>query len=202
MKKGLIFSLAIFAGATFSQAQVFVLDNFDSGSASGAVNPSTSWSGNVTQNSTTITVGVNAKNDSGWGLSYGSSLQNFSNWNFIAITGQIDAGNATTSISVGFFDDNGDSQAFSVLTSSFQLGTPTTVYIPLVWSTVDPTLIAGWNIGGGAPSPGQNTFRMTFDNLALTLTSTPAVPEPSTYAQIALGLGALGFFAYRRRKVA
>lgn len=32
--------------------------------------------------------------------------------------------------------------------------------------------------------------------------STPAVPEPSTYAQFALGLGALGLIAYRRRKVA
>lgn len=40
------------------------------------------------------------------------------------------------------------------------------------------------------------------DSAGQAMLSTAAVPEPSTYAQIALGIGALGFFAYRRRKAA
>ena len=40
---------------------------------------------------------------------------------------------------------------------------------------------------------------MTVDTLTVSLTPTPAVPEPSTWAMMILGFLGLGFMAYRRK---
>lgn len=67
--------------------------------------------------------------------------------------------------------------------------------LPTNWGLSDSGTIAVLGTLN-APSDGVSTY------FQLTSVTSAAVPEPSTYAQIALGLGALGFIAYRRRKVA
>lgn len=65
--------------------------------------------------------------------------------------------------------------------------------LPTSWDLSDSGTVA---VVGTLNAPGSNTY------FSLSAISGAAVPEPSTYAQIALGLGALGFFAYHRRKAA
>lgn len=182
--------LSLVAGA---QAQI-VLDNFNSGTATGAVisSPATSWVGQVTQNATTITVGGTANDDNGWGTT--SVNVNATGLSFVTFTAQRESGNVASSLTIQFEDISLNTQIYSFSTSSFNIGSLSTVSVALAWTGgFDPTQITGWNIGGGAASPGSSAFRMSFDNLSFT-----AVPEPSTYAVIFGGL-ALGFAAWRRR---
>lgn len=200
MKKLFFGSILAFAVCATSFAQI-TLDDFSNpgnlGAFPGSLNASTTWNTNVTQNASTITVGGTAMNDSGWRANF--VMTDFSSWSFLAVTAQVDSGNDATALKIGFIDDGGGSQAFTILTSSFLVGSMSTVYVPLSWATADPTTIVQWNIGGGFSTPGTAAFRMTFDNLSLSATGAP-VPEPSTYAMIA-GVLALGFVAWRRRSV-
>lgn len=191
MKK-LLCLLVSCALAGAAQAQI-VLDNFNTGTATGAITGGTSWVGQVTQNATTITVGGTANDDNGWGTT--SVSVNATGLSFVTFTAQRDVGNLASSLTIQFEDSSLNTQVYSVSTSAFNLGSMSTVNIALAWTTVDPTQITGWNIGGGNAPPGSSAFRMTFDNMSLT-----AVPEPSTYAAIFGGL-ALGFAAWRRRSV-
>jgi hypothetical protein len=189
MKK--FISLLFLCSVVGAQAQI-ILDNFNTGTATGAVVGSTSWVGQVTQNATTITVGGTANDDNGWGTT--SASVNATGMSFVTFTAQRDSGNAASSLTIQFEDVSLNTQVYSFSTSAFSIGSLSTVSVALAWTGgFDPTQITGWNIGGGAASPGSSAFRMTFDNLALT-----AVPEPSTYAAILGGL-ALGFAAWRRR---
>jgi hypothetical protein len=177
-------------------AQTIVLDDFNTGTVSGATKAGTSWFGQVTQNGTTITVGGTAMNDNGWedtGLSLDLSAMNF-----IYVTAQRDSGhNVATNLVVELIDSSLGAQQFTVSTSSFLVGTLTQVEIAIGSWTIDPSQITDWTIGGGTPSPGTLAFRMSFDNLQVSAT---AIPEPSTYAAMA-GALALGLAAWRRRSV-
>jgi hypothetical protein len=187
---------ALVLGCSFAwsaSAQTIVLDNFNSGSATGAVITATSWVGNVVQNATTITVGGTAMDNNGWGASNLSI--NATGMNYLTITAERNSGNAAPSLVIGFLDSSLNSQTFSVATSSFAVGSLTQVQIPITsWASVNPAQITGWSIGGGTPPPGLAAFAMTFDNLALSAT---AIPEPATFGLI-LGLGAMGFILFRR----
>lgn len=182
--------------ALFCSAQVYVLDNFNSGTATGSVNTNSSWNGQVTQGATTLSVGGTAKDDSGWNYVF-ADLTDLSAYNYVAITAQRDAGNVAANLSLSLMDD--DSGNFSTITfntSLFSVGSMTTVVLPVTW-TWPGNAIASWNLGGGQPNPGTVAFRMTFDNVQLQTTS--AVPEPSTYAAI-VGIAAIAMVAYRRRQ--
>jgi len=199
MKKLIIF-LGASLVATLAQAQI-VLDNFNTGTASGSTSAAvlgytSSWVGQVTQNATTITVGGSANNDNGWGAT-GLNL-NATGLNWVTVTLQRDAVDTGLSFTIQFIDSSLNTQVVSSQLSNFGLGSLTTVSIPVAW-TIDQTSITDWNIGGGTPSPGSASYKVTFDNLSLT--STAAVPEPATYAALA-GVMALGFVAYRRRQQA
>jgi hypothetical protein len=197
MKKILaLLSACSFAGLV--QAQVYVLDNFNTPGATGAVLSGTSWvtAGNVTYPDTgTMKVGGTALDDSGWGYT-GASI-NATGLNFLAVTAKVDAGNAAAFLALGFSDSGLNSDAFSISTSLFT-SVMSTVYVPVAWTNIDPADIVHWDMGGG--TSGLSAFRMTFDNIALSATGA-AIPEPSTYAAI-FGALALGLVAYRRRQQA
>src|SRR4051812_42025872 len=113
-------TLTIFAVlATAGFAQVFVLDNFNLGGATGAVDGSTSWTGQVTPGANTITVGGTAKDDSGWIYTFGS-LTDLSAYHYFSITAQRDSGNVAGNLSITLADDNGsDFTTITIATSSF-----------------------------------------------------------------------------------
>lgn len=145
-----------------------VLDNFNSGTRTGAVVSGVngaSWVGSITQNPTTITVGSPATDTNGYGVT-GLNL-NASAMTYVRITAQRDTGNVNPSFVVTFEDTSLNSAIFSVSSAAFTLGTLTQVQIPISsWGAgFDATQIGGWSIGGG--SVGTTAFRMTFDNLAL-----------------------------------
>jgi len=180
--------------ASVAGAQIIVLDDFNSGTVSGQTKVSTSWVGQVTQNSTTITIGGSAQNDNGW-EDTGLSL-NLSAMNFIYITGQLDSGhNSATNFVVEFIDSSLAAQQFQVSTNSFLVGSMTMVEIAIGSWMIDPTQITDWTIGGGTTP--TLAFRMTLDDLKV---SASAIPEPSTYAAMA-GALALGLAVWRRRSV-
>lgn len=181
--------------ASVAGAQVIVLDDFNTGTVSGAAKTGTSWLGQVTQNPTTLTIGGSAMNDNGWedtGLSLDLSAMNF-----IYITAQRDSGhNAATNFVVEFIDSLLGAQQFTVPTSSFLVGTLTQVQIAIGSWTIDPAQITDWTIGGGTTP--TLAYRMTLDSLKV---SASAIPEPSTYAAMA-GALVLGFAVWHRRRVA
>lgn len=173
-----------------------LLSTFGGDPGSGWALPGTTWEGNVTQNAGSITVGGTARDDNGWGRT-GLSL-NATGMNFIALTAQRDAGNQAASIFLQFEDRNLRTQIFSVSTSAFAVGVPTTVHIPIGAWTINfgSTEIASWSIGGGGTGMGDSAvpFRLTIEELSLTAS---AIPEPATYAVI-LAIAALACTVWRR----
>jgi hypothetical protein len=175
-----------------------LLSSFGGDAGSGRVLPGTTWEGNVTQNAGSITVGGTANDDNGWGRT-GLSL-NATGMSFIAITAQRDSGNQAASVFLQFEDRNLRTQVFSVSTSQFAIGVPTTVHIPIGAWTINfgSSDIASWSIGGGGTGGGDSavSFRLTLDELSFTAS---AIPEPATYAAI-LAVVALGCAVRRRRR--
>lgn len=197
--KRLFFS-AVFASlvSVSALAQTILLDNFNLGTASGAVIEGTSWatSGNIVQNATSLTIGGSATEVNGWGVSTGLINVDASSMMFLEVTARLDEGNQASSFAIQFTDSLlNDPVVVLTPTSSFTLGQFSTVYIPVQWTGgFDPASLAGWSIGGGGTTSAL--FKMTFDNLALT--TTQAIPEPSTYAMLAAGLLVVGFTVRRR----
>ncbi len=187
---------------TFSQAQV-VLDNFNFGTTTGSETAGTSWVGQTTQNTGTVTVAGTAVNENGWSWTAGSAAEyiNGSTFDQVTITAILDASNAASDFAIEFraIDGGVVSQSFSTPMTNFTAGVTSTGTIPVAW-TINPAQIFSWNIGGGNPAPGGGSpvFRMSLDNLALTAS---AVPEPSAYALLA-GVACLGFMITRRRRYA
>jgi hypothetical protein len=182
--------------ATEPSIITLLLSSFNGAPADGATLSNSSWVGQVTQNTGTITVAGTAVDDNGWGAR-GLSL-NASAMTYLAITAQRDTGNLAPTLFFQFEDQIVRTRVLSLSTSLFAIGTPTTVHVALPSWTIDfgSNAIAGWSLGGGGVSSSDTTvaFRMTFDQIAFT----SAIPEPSTYAAL-LGLFALGLVGYRRR---
>jgi hypothetical protein len=173
-----------------------LLSSFNGAPADGATLTGSSWVGQVTQNTGTLTVAGTAVDDNGWGAR-GLSL-NASAMTYLAITAQRDTGNLAPTLFFQFEDQIVRTRVLSLSTSLFAIGTPTTVHVALPSWTIDfgSNALSGWSLGGGGVSSSDTTvaFRMTFDQIAFT----SAIPEPATYAAL-LGLIALGLVGYRRR---
>jgi hypothetical protein len=183
--------------ASIAGAQTIVLDNFNTGTVAGGTKSGSSWVGQTTLNGTALVVGGTAANDNGWedtGLTLDLSAMNY-----IFVTGQRDAGHdAGNSFVIEFLDGSLNAQQFTVSTSSFLVGSMSTVQITISgWGAVNPADITDWSFGGGTAPPGSLPFRMTFDNLSV---SASPIPEPSTYAAM-VGALALGLAVWRRRSV-
>ena len=116
-------------------------------------------------------------------------------YTYLNITAQRDAGHLAPTLFLQFEDRTLRTAVFSVSTSLFAVGTPTTVQIPLGNWTINfgANDISGWSLGGG--SVGTVPLRMTFDEITFTAS---AIPEREIYSLFA-GLAAFGAFAYRRR---
>lgn len=161
----------------------------------GAVRAGTSWVGQVTQNASSLTVAGSAADDNGWGAS-GLSL-NAASYTYLIITAQRDAGNGTPTLFLQFEDRSSRTKVFSVSTSLFAVGSPTAVQIPLSGWTIDfgSNDIFAWSIGGG--SVGTVPLRMTFDEVAF---SVSAIPEPAASAAILAAVGLAAAAIHRRRR--
>jgi len=188
--------LLAFTGVGAS-AQTALLDNFNNPGATGTVITApfpTSWVNNITRNADSITVGGTAKDDSGWGKD-GISI-NGATMTHVRVKARRDSGNVAEFLSVVLRDTTLAFVQLTVSTSAFQIGTITTVDIPIgTWPPgFQPAQIIGWNIGGGANPPGTAAFRMTFDDLSLVGGSPPTPPtisvEPPDRA-IGVGTGTI-----------
>lgn len=172
-----------------------VLDTFDSATTAGSIRPSTTWTGQVTQNTTSITVGGAAQNDNGWGAS--SLNLDLTGMASVSITAQRNTGNLTPALFLQFEDRaaSTNTHVVSIDASLFSFTEPTTVLVPLGTFSSE-FLVSGvgsWSIGGGGL--GTEDFRMTLYHLELSAIS---VPEPAT--AVLLGLALTGITAYQRRK--
>ncbi len=173
-----------------------LLSSFDGGVGAGQVLGGTSWAGNVTQHPQSIAVGGTASDDNGWGAR--NVALDASGMNYLTVTAQRDAGNQAPTLFFQFEDRSLRTKVFSVTTSSFAVGSFTTVQIPLGAWTLDfgPNEITGWSIGGG--SVGTVPFRMSFDTVSFSVT---AIPEPATYGVSVAVLGLATAVARRRWRV-
>ena len=193
-------SAAIFV-ANLSAQTIFTLDNFNSSVGGATGTAQLSWVGHVTQNATSITTTgtgvfptyVGALDDNGWGKS-GLTINGTGSLVF-QLTAQREAGNIATVVSLQLEDSLSRTAVASINTSLFAVGSLSTVSssafnFPL--GSFDFAHITGWTFGGG--TTGINALNMSFDNLVL------AVPEPSTYALLALGLGVIVVPLLRRRR--
>lgn len=181
--------------AESSSSGSLVLDNFDAGTHTGSVQPSTSWFGQVTQNASSLTIGGTALNENGWGAT--SLNLDATGLTFLTVTAQRDAGHEGSSLFLQLEDRaaSTNTHIIAIDTSLFAIGVPTTVQVPIgTWSSefmVDA--IGSWSVGGGGV--GTSDFRMTLYDMELTAT---AIPEPAAVAAV-LGLTAFGIALHRRR---
>ncbi len=179
-------TLAIFAMAVASaSAAAISLGNLNAQGTATLTSPwaagsTVTWSGGaMTVNSTDIS-----------GYQYFQAI-NATGYNYLVVTASRGGSNTTQYFKLQFINNDLDTATIQIQTSSFAVGTPTTVYVPITWGAFNKTNITDFNLGGGNPA-GSATFNMTISQLELN-----TVPEPSTYAAI-FGLGALGFAMVRR----
>jgi hypothetical protein len=168
-------------------AQTVLLDDFNSGTATGTAVPGSTWAGNVTQNAGTITVGGSALDENGW---YAPAVNiDATGMNYVTITGQREADNKAPSLALQFEDPNLNTAVFSVATTQFAVGQLTVVRIPILsWSAgFDFTQITAWDLGGG--SPGTLLFNMTFDEILLesSVLAAPAITSMATTKTVTEG---------------
>jgi len=164
-----------------------------------------SWNGGTpaadqfVQNSGNVSItSVNGGNPDGQG-NFNASLPGSESVNLtgmltLQLTARVDSGNANTALTIvledGSFTEIGTA---TFLASSFN-SSFSTVNAPITLAGGgDITNATFWTLSGD--NVVGDTVRMSFDNLDAIL----AVPEPSSFAMLGLGLGFLGFCFYRRQ---
>jgi hypothetical protein len=199
MKKALLLilgaSLALAAHAT-----TLTLSDFESFTPS-YYGLSGSWSANTALSGpTSFTIADfgtgTPKNDGSFAVILGST-QNFSAYQFVNLAGSAFTGNATTSIAFSVEDLDGNSGLATFDLANFVSGSGT-ASLDGLFSMVDATHIVSWGITTENQN-GASNFAFTFDQVSLS--STSAIPEPSTYAALAGGLGLVCAIVIRRRRV-
>jgi len=178
--------------ATIDPSAILLSGFSGGGGADGGVRTGTTWVGQVTQQTGTLTVGGTARDDNGWGATHLSV--DASGMSYLNITAQRNAGNGAETLFVQFEDFSLRTKVVSVGTAQFAVGSMTVVQVPLSGWTIDfgPSQIVSWSLGGGGV--GSVDFRMTFDSLAFSAT---AIPEPAAAGAWA-ALVACGAATWRR----
>lgn len=196
MKKILALFIVFFASTAISRAQI----TFDDFSSTPSGYEFGSWTAATSASSGVFTVASPADNSGSY--LYAAPITtgpfNFTSLNItqVTVTARIDVGNAAQGFLITFFDSayNG-ALAGTFSTASFSSGfTTQTVTLNVYAGGGSASDISYYGIAGSGTT---DAFRVSFDSIAV---SAAAVPEPTTYAGI-FGLLALGFAAWRRRKV-
>lgn len=181
-------------GASLSAQIIVVLETFGTPGNTGSVIPTSTWNTRVSQDSTALTVsGAGALDDQGWSAT-GLNI-NGTGATVFQVTAQLASTNVAPFIVLQMTDSSLNTAVASLSTSLFNTTSMTTANssgfsFPL--GSFNFSQISSWTFGGG--STGINTLNISFDNLAL------AVPEPSTYALLALGMGLIAVPILRRRR--
>jgi len=116
---------------------------------------------------------------------------NIAGLNTIRLTGTMSGTNAASNFSVDLFNGAlNQTRTYSGNLSGFGSGSPATVVLTFVSETAPFNDIAAFSFTGAGTGDAVN---FTFDSLE-------AIPEPSTYALLALGLGSLVFFRMRSKR--
>ena len=189
------FALGLLSLGASAFGQIVNLDTFDLGVSTGSVVAGSSWEGNISFNPTSITVGGSAQNDGGWAVYNG--MFDATGMNFLSLTAMLGEGHDDSTLFTIQFDDwNLNTTLLTLDTSVFSHADFSTAYVSLVWSDgFDPSQITGWTIGGGAPTPGFQNYRLTLEDMHLTASP---IPEPATYA-LWMG-GAMVLLVLKRRQ--
>lgn len=149
-----------------------------------------SFSGFTTTTPSSSSISVAGTDDSGL---YGSfATVTVGNVSSLYLTATRTSG-AASNYQIELFDADGDSAIYQANLGSFTLNLPSVVLFSLVGSngTFNGTAVSVGFVGAGS---GSSTIAITLDNLS----TTSAIPEPSTYVAI-FGAAALGFVVVRRR---
>jgi len=121
-----------------------------------------------------------------------ASPLNIGNLTQVAFTLRVDTGNADPNLKVTLYDGSLKTATANFTLSSLTVGSFTTLLSPLSFTPgFNKADVEAFQISGGQAVASNNT-RVSFDNLAV-------VPEPSSYAMLAIGALTFGFAMRKRR---
>lgn len=199
MKK-LFLALSLLTLGWCTNAQAQLITNFSSTGTNPVLTSDLqgSWVGKGTQGSSfTITAAASDSAGSTNGLftTLGTPVNISTNVSRLQLTGVLNSATPTTnSFTISLFDSSLNEADYTFHWSSFA-GGPVSIVGTLGANSGFNGTVSSFLIVPGGAIGDVSTIGFTFDSLMAV-----AVPEPSTYALMALGLGVVGFGAYRRQK--
>ena len=200
---------SLLVAGSAAQAQVIFTDNFNADRL--GLNKTTFVGGWTVGNGSVDVIGAGPAFEPGAGPGQSGNATNYNylpgNGNYIDLDGSSsDAGMFSKSLTltagttyVASFQLAGSQRNFTEsVTATFgtaSTGFTYTQLTPFTTSTLTftPTTTGSYLLWFGEPGTGGNNEGLLLDNVSVT-----AVPEPSTYALMLAGIGAVGFLARRR----